>query len=76
MIQEGVKSIEKGAHRGASARQDRRTLSLVQNKHRQNITTPKNLSHFRANKTVNINDRFSVLLKSRNNLGVHNLRYF
>ena len=40
VIQEGVKSIEKCAHRGTSARQERQMLSLGQNKHGQNITTP------------------------------------
>ena len=40
VIQEGVKSTEKCAHRGASVCREHQKLSLGQIKHGQNITTP------------------------------------
>jgi len=40
VIQEGEITVEKYAHRGASARRERHTLSLGQNKHGQNNSAP------------------------------------
>jgi len=40
VIQEGEITVEKWAHRGATARQERHTLSLGRNKHGHNNSAP------------------------------------